>query len=111
MGDRIREVFSEVHNEVEEIIELDGDTIVSVQKTHAGMRHTELETHFRWATVWTLKDGKALRAHGYLTKARGARGGRAQRLELLGPPPPPQSAPRSPRAVEDVPFRWTAGLA
>jgi ketosteroid isomerase-like protein len=65
------EVFSELHNEVEEIIELeDGHTVVSVQKTHARMRHTELETHFRWAVVWRLKDGKALSAHGYLTKAQ-----------------------------------------
>lgn len=64
------EVFSELHNEVEEIIKVgDGDTLVSVQKTHARMRHTELETHFRWAVVWRLKDGKALSAHGYLTKA------------------------------------------
>jgi ketosteroid isomerase-like protein len=64
------EVFSEVHNELEEIIEVDGETIVTVQKTRARMRHTELETRFRWATVWTLRDGKALRAHGYVTKAQ-----------------------------------------
>jgi len=65
------EVFTELHNEVEEIIELeDGHTVVSVQKTHARMRHTELETHFRWAVVWKLKEGKALSAHGYLTKAQ-----------------------------------------
>ncbi len=64
------EVFSEVHNEVEEIIEGgDGDTLVSVQKTHARMRHTGLETHFRWAVVWRFQGGKVLSGHGYLTKA------------------------------------------
>jgi ketosteroid isomerase-like protein len=67
----IWEVFSEFHNKLEELIEVgDGDTIVSVQKTHGRMRHTGLETRFRWAVVWTLKDGKAAAAHGYATKAQ-----------------------------------------
>jgi ketosteroid isomerase-like protein len=33
------------------------------------MRHTGLEANLKWAVVWTLRDGKALRAHGYMTKA------------------------------------------
>jgi ketosteroid isomerase-like protein len=33
------------------------------------MRHTGLEAKLRWAVAWTLRDGKAVRAHGYLTKA------------------------------------------
>jgi ketosteroid isomerase-like protein len=64
------EVFSELHHEVEEIIEAeDGETVVSVQRTQGRMSHTGLKTNFQWAVVWTLRDGKALRAHGYVTKA------------------------------------------
>jgi ketosteroid isomerase-like protein len=62
------EVFSEVRNEIDEFIEVDDSTIVSVQTTHARMRHTELETHLKWAVVWTLTDGKVLRTQGYLTR-------------------------------------------
>jgi ketosteroid isomerase-like protein len=64
------EVFSELHNEVEEIIEVRRRRHAREQKTHGRMRHTELETHFRWAVVWRLKDGKVLSAHGYMTKAQ-----------------------------------------
>jgi hypothetical protein len=45
------EVFSELHNEVEEIIEVRRRRHAREQKTHGRMRHTELKTHFRWAVV------------------------------------------------------------
>ena len=70
------EVFSEVHNQIEELIEVDDSTVVSVQTTHARMRHTELEIDLKWAVVWTLRDGKVLRTQGYLT--------RAEAIEALG---------------------------
>lgn len=64
------EVFSEFHNELEEIVEgSDGETVVTVVRTKGRMRHTGLEANLRWAVSWTFRDGKAYRAHGYLTKA------------------------------------------
>ena len=64
------EVFSEFHNEVEEVIEVgDGETVVTLVRTTGRMRHTGLEAKLKWAVVWTLRGGKALRAHGYLSKA------------------------------------------
>ena len=64
------EVFSDLRFEVEEIIEAaDGETLVSVQRTVGRMRHTEIPIDVRWAGVWTVRDGKTLRAHGYLSKA------------------------------------------
>ena len=64
------EVFSELHHELEELIEIgDGGTVISVQRTQGRMRHTELEVDLPWAAVWTVRDGKALRAHGYVSKA------------------------------------------
>jgi hypothetical protein len=32
--------------------------------SYLGMLASGLETRFRWAVVWRLKDGKALSAHG-----------------------------------------------
>jgi ketosteroid isomerase-like protein len=64
------EVFSEVHHDLEGTIEADdGETIVSVQRTHGLMRHTQLPMDLLWAAVWTVRDGKAVRGQGYMTKA------------------------------------------
>lgn len=64
------EVFTDLRFPVEEIIEAaDGETLVSVQRTVGRMRHTQLKTDVQWAAVWTIRGGKALRAHGYLSKA------------------------------------------
>ena len=76
-GTEVWEVFSELHHELEELIEADdGETVVSVQRTQGRMRSTELDVDIPWAVVWTVRDGKALRAHGYMT--------RAQALEAAG---------------------------
>jgi ketosteroid isomerase-like protein len=64
------EVFSEFHNEVEDVIEVgDRETVVTLVHTTGRMRHTGLEARLKWAVVWTLRGGKALRARGYLSKA------------------------------------------
>ena len=55
---------------IEEVVEApDGETLVSVQRTQGRMRHTEMKTNVQWATKWTIRDGKVLRAYGYLTRA------------------------------------------
>jgi ketosteroid isomerase-like protein len=64
------EVLGEVHHELVELREAeDGETVVSVQRTQGRMRHTGLKVDLEWATVWTIRDGKALRAHGYMARA------------------------------------------
>jgi ketosteroid isomerase-like protein len=64
------EVFSELHHELEELIEAeDAETVVSVQRTQGRMRHTQLEVDLPWAAVWTIRHGQALRAQGYMSKA------------------------------------------
>jgi ketosteroid isomerase-like protein len=32
------------------------------------MRHTKLPWDVLWAAVWTVRDGKAVRGQGYMTK-------------------------------------------
>jgi ketosteroid isomerase-like protein len=64
------EVFSEFHNEVEEVIAgEDGETVVTVVRTNGQMRHTGLELHLRWAVAFTFRGGKAVRIEGFLSKA------------------------------------------
>jgi ketosteroid isomerase-like protein len=43
---------------------------VTVVRTNGLMRHTGLEAKLTWAVVWTLRDGKAVRAHGYLSRTQ-----------------------------------------
>jgi ketosteroid isomerase-like protein len=64
------EVFSDFHNEVEEVIDgEDGETVVTVVRTNGRMTHTGLEAKLRWAVAWTFRGGKAIRVEGYLSKA------------------------------------------
>ena len=64
------EVFSELHFELEEVIDtVDGETVVSVQRTTGRTRHTQMDTNIQWAAVWTFRASKVLRAQGYMRKA------------------------------------------
>ena len=64
------EVISELHHEIEEIIEApDGETVVSVQRTQGRMRHTQLPSNVQWATVWTFRAGKVVRGEGFMRRA------------------------------------------
>jgi ketosteroid isomerase-like protein len=61
------EVFTGLHHELEEVIDVgDGATVISVQRVQGRTRHMKLETNLRWAAVWTLRAGKVLHAEGYM---------------------------------------------
>ena len=64
----IWEVFSDFHNEIDEIVEVADQTVLSVQRTQATMRHTQISGETRWATLWRFKDGKVWRGQGYWTR-------------------------------------------
>jgi ketosteroid isomerase-like protein len=72
------EVFGELHNEVDELIEVDDSTVVTVQTTHGTMRHTGLVVHLKWAVVWRLAGGKVRRTEGYVTKAQALEAARSE---------------------------------
>jgi ketosteroid isomerase-like protein len=66
----IWEVITDLHHEIEEIIEApNGETVVSVQRTQGRMRHTGLPSNVLWATVWTFRNGKVVRGQGYFRKS------------------------------------------
>ena len=63
------EVFTGVHHEVEEVIDVgDGATVVSVQRVQGRTRHMQIDTNTQWAAVFTLGAGKILRAQGFMRK-------------------------------------------
>ena len=67
-ANEIWEVFTDLHNEIEEIAEIEDQTVLSVQRTQVRMRHTRLPGDIKWAAVWTFKGGKIWRAQGYWTR-------------------------------------------
>ena len=62
---------------VEEISEIDGDTVVSVQLVTGTSTHTGLAFDLRWAAVWKVRDGKVERVQGYATKGRAMKAAKA----------------------------------
>ena len=56
--------------EVEEVTELDGGTVVTIQVVSGTSTHTDLPFELRWAATWKVRDGKVERVQGYATKGR-----------------------------------------
>jgi ketosteroid isomerase-like protein len=52
---------------LEEIIEVDETSVVTVQQAHARARYTGLETDYRWGAVISVREGKIASAFGYPT--------------------------------------------
>jgi ketosteroid isomerase-like protein len=65
------DVFDDLRMEVEEVIDAEDDeTVVSVQRIRGVMRHTKLPWDIQWAGVLTLREGRVVRAQGYMTRAK-----------------------------------------
>ena len=56
----------------------DGTTVLMLLRAQGIARYTGIEVEVEWAAVWTIRDGKLLRAQGYLN--------RAEALEAAGLP-------------------------
>ncbi len=67
-ADEVWEVVRDLRVEVEEIIEVDGTTVVSVQWTRGQLSYTGLPGDALWAAVWSFRGGKAVRAKGYMSR-------------------------------------------
>ena len=70
MGPReIWEVFTDLHNEIEEIVEVDDETVVSVQRTHARMRHVPNSPRIQSGRPFgDSRTEKVWRGEGYWTR-------------------------------------------
>ena len=63
----IAEVIEDLRFDVKEVIDLDEDRVLSVQRALGRAAHTGIEMDVLWASVLTLRDGKIVRAQGYWT--------------------------------------------
>lgn len=66
----IAEAFSDFAMEVEEIMPLDNERFLTVQRFVGHFRATGIPFDARWASVLTVRAGRIVQAVGYLTKGR-----------------------------------------
>jgi ketosteroid isomerase-like protein len=54
----------------------DGTTVLMLLRATGTASRTGIKIDYEWAAIWTIRDGKVLRAQGYLNRAeaRGAAG-------------------------------------
>ena len=63
----LAEVIENLRFELNEIIDLGADRVLSVQRARGRAVHTGIEMDHLWASVLTLRDGKITYAQGYWT--------------------------------------------
>jgi ketosteroid isomerase-like protein len=63
----LTEVIEDLRFEVEEVIDLGNERVLSVQRALGRATHTGIEMDVLWASVLTLREGKIVRAQGYWT--------------------------------------------
>ena len=58
--------------EPEDIVDVHGDgaTVLMLLRSKGALSYTGIEVDYEWGAVWTIRDGKLLRAQGYLTPAQ-----------------------------------------
>ena len=69
--DQVFEIADNARVEPEEIIDVhgDGETVLMLLRATGIASHTKLKMEFEWAAIWTVRDGKVLRAQGYMSRA------------------------------------------
>ena len=69
--DQVFDIFDNARVEPEEIVDVrgDGETVLMLLRATGTARHTEIELEVEWAAIWTIREGKVLRAQGYLNRA------------------------------------------
>jgi ketosteroid isomerase-like protein len=71
--DDLAEAFGEFALEVQDVLELDGERVLTTQRFVGRFRTTDLPFDGPWASILTIRDGRVVRAQGYLTKRRAMR--------------------------------------
>jgi len=69
--DQTFEIVDTARVEPEHVVDVHGDgtTVLMLLRLIGTASHTGIEVDFEWGAVWTLRDGKLLRAQGYLNRA------------------------------------------
>jgi ketosteroid isomerase-like protein len=69
--DEVFDVFDDPRVEAEEIVDVHGDgtTVLMLLRATGIASYSELKVNYEWGAIWTIRDGKVLRAQGYLNRA------------------------------------------
>ncbi|HEX6116634.1 MAG TPA: nuclear transport factor 2 family protein [Solirubrobacterales bacterium] len=68
--DQVFDIFDGPRVEPEDIVDVHGDgtTVLMLLRATGTARYTGIEVDYEWAAVWTIRNGKLLRAQGYLSR-------------------------------------------
>jgi ketosteroid isomerase-like protein len=69
--DQVFEIVDEARVVPEKIVDVhgDGEIVVMLLRAIGSARYSRLEMDFEWAAIWTIRNGKLLRAQGYMSRA------------------------------------------
>jgi ketosteroid isomerase-like protein len=66
----VADAFDEIRFEIERLIDVDDERVLSVQRTIGRFRHTAIPIDNRWASLYWVREGKIARAVGYASERR-----------------------------------------
>jgi ketosteroid isomerase-like protein len=69
----LAEAFGDFDLELDEMLEVDDERVLTTQRFVGHFRATEIPFDGLWASILWVKDGKVVRAEGYLSKRRAMR--------------------------------------
>jgi ketosteroid isomerase-like protein len=69
--EQVFEVAEDARVEPEEIVDVhdDGETVLMLLRATGTASYSKIKLDVEWAAIWTIRDGKLLRAKGYLNRA------------------------------------------
>ena len=69
--DQVFDIFDDPRVEPEDIVDVHGDgtTVLMLLRATGTASYTGIDIDIGWAAIWTIRDGKLLRAQGYLNRA------------------------------------------
>jgi ketosteroid isomerase-like protein len=69
--EQVFDVAENARVEPEKILEVhgDGETVLMLLRATGTAGYSEIDLELEWAAIWTIRDGKVLRAQGYLDRA------------------------------------------
>jgi ketosteroid isomerase-like protein len=65
--------FDEIRSEIDELIDVDAERVLSVQRVVGRFRNTGIPVDTPWASLFWVRGGKIARAVGYASKRRALR--------------------------------------
>jgi ketosteroid isomerase-like protein len=69
----LAEAFGDFGIEFEDALEVDGERVLTTQRFVGRFRTTEIPFDGRWASILWIRDGRVVRAQGYLSRRRAMR--------------------------------------